>query len=132
MTNDWADILEHLQEHGGELSVSRFAVPHPRAIGMRRGMGLPKGQRAHWRLQLKDGSGLHVHEHDRVFNAHVDRVDPRTSLVGHLRHDVGPLYIATVAVAGAVVGHALGGRQGAAVGAMAGAVLGTLTRADAE
>lgn len=127
MHESWRAVLEHLRKHGGELRVPRFQAPHPASQGMRKGRGLPVGQRAHWRLELPDGAGLHIHEHARHYNAHVDRTDPGHAFVRHVRQDTPGIFAFCVGVLGALLGWWIGRARGAALGAGAGAAVGYLT-----
>lgn len=88
---------------------------------------MPVGQRAHWRLVLPDGAGLHVHEHARHYNAHVDRTDPQHSFVGHIRRDTPGIFAFSLGLLGALFGWWLARGRGAALGGGAGAAVGYLT-----
>ena len=61
--------------------------------------------------------------------AHVDRADPRTDPIGHLKKDVGVPYALIGSAVGAILGAVLmkGDRKaGAALGSMAGGLLGSI------
>lgn len=77
-----------LPQHG-RLRVQRARLPHPREAGFYRSTGLNLRARAHYRRALRDGRGLHVHEHDGHYEVHWDRWDPSVSFLRHLVHDVG-------------------------------------------
>ena len=119
----WDDVLAALVEEN-EVRVPRFLVPHPISIGMRRARGLPRGQLAHYRMMFDDASCLHVHEYLRHYHAHLDRVDPRASLIGHMANDTPRIFVGAAATTGAVVGAMVGGPVGALVGAGVGTGIG--------
>jgi hypothetical protein len=69
--------------------VSRRAIDHPAFLGAKRSIGLPLGQLADWRFPPDAaGRGLHVREFRREWHAHIDRVHPSRSLLGHFLADV--------------------------------------------
>jgi len=69
------------------LVVPRDAVPHPSSAGLYRSVGLARNCR-HYRHALRDGRGLHVHEHDDAYHVHWDAVDPSVSVLRHVLSDV--------------------------------------------
>lgn len=90
---------------------------------MTRSVGLPVGQIADWRMPHPNCHGLHVREYVGYYTAHLDRVNPRCDLVGHLAGDA-PL-VGGGAALGALVGLAVGESAGAMlIGAIIGGALG--------
>ena len=75
-----------LPKHG-KLHVPRETVPHPAHCGFYRSVGLNVKAR-HYRFALRDGRGVHVHEHDDHYHVHWDAVDPSVSLLRHFLEDV--------------------------------------------
>jgi len=99
--------------------IATWQVEHPQAAGMTRSLGLPVGQIADWRLPHPNCHGLHVREYPGYYTAHVDQVNPRCDLPGHLTADV-PL-VGGGAALGALIGLLVGESAGAM---LVGAVLG--------
>ena len=95
LDSKWWVVIARLRKMppGKELRLSKAQFAHPRQVGMRPSIGLPKGQGADYRLRLNDGSGLHVHDFGTHYRAHLDQVDPETSLIDHLRLDAPALFV---------------------------------------
>lgn len=127
---DWDEVRGQLEHApiGASVRVALADIGHPRDEGALKDVGLPVGQLADWRFPaLADRSGLHVHEHATYWEAHIDRVHPASSLLGHVQHDVPQLLV----VGGAAFGAALavksgGGLLGVALGLVVGGVVGTM------
>jgi hypothetical protein len=75
--------------HGAQLAFARMALPHPAYEGAERSLGMPRGQNRDWRFPPDaNGRGLHVHEHERAWIAHLDARHPSVDPWGHLVRDV--------------------------------------------
>jgi len=125
---NWDEVRARLEAMppGSRISLLRDGMPHPEASGARRDLGLPAGQLADWRFPPgEDCTGLHVHEHAERWEAHLDRVHPACSLVGHVQHDAPQLLVAGGAALGAFAGRSslLGMAVGAVLGGVVGAAL---------
>jgi hypothetical protein len=132
---DWADVLRELEAAPPhtEVPIPAGGIPAPWASGFRQSLGLPRGQSSDWRLELPDGSGLHVLAFANVYVAHIDTVDPGCDLAAHLATDAPWWALAgPTAVSGAVMGLALVPKrwrwQGALGGALFGAIAGLAWR----
>jgi hypothetical protein len=69
--------------------VRKTLIDHPALFGAQRAIGWPLGQLADWRFPADaHGRGLHVREYRREWHAHLDRVHPSRSLLGHFLADV--------------------------------------------
>ena len=103
--------------------VPAWQVEHPTAAGMTRSVGLPVGQVADWRMPHPNCHGLHVREYVGYYTVHVDQVNPRCDLPGHIALDA-PL-VGGGAALGALVGLAIGESAGAMmIGALIGGAMG--------
>lgn len=121
----WSDLIENLQAtSAARVSVPKAALPPPATAGFYRSVGLPRGQRADWRLALGDCRGVHLWDCGEFWLAHLDQVDPSCSVLEHSRRDAPGVFIAGAVALGAAAGGALGGGRGAAVGALLGGLLG--------
>lgn len=108
----WAAIASLSLERDAIVEIDKTLIVHPGVVGAVRSHGWPRGQLADWRFPPdSDCRGLHVHEFELVYRAHVDEVHPECSLVEHIRRDVAPLWLVTGTTAGAIVG-ALANRPG--------------------
>src|SRR5579885_1218351 len=119
----WADVYRELlaQPAGASLRLSKRELPPPAAAGAESSHGFGPG--AHYRFPPDARCrGLHVREERGAYEAHLDRVHPACSLVGHLRSDAPGVFVAGGTAVGAVAGGALGGGRGAAVGSALGFV----------
>ncbi len=67
--------------------VPRHVIDCPTDAGFYTSTGLQSCKR-HYRLPLPDGRGIHVHAHERHYDIHWDRFDPKHSLTRHLIVDV--------------------------------------------
>lgn len=88
---DWRWIAHELARlpRGHVLCVRRELVEHPALLGAQKSVGLPLGQVADWRFPPDArGGGVHVREYAREWRAHMDRVHPDRSLIGHFFADV--------------------------------------------
>ena len=122
----WYDVEYELRHHssGALLKLPKGWLPHPRVAGMRPSVGLPVGQSADYRLTLNDGAGLHVQDHGDHYLAHIDEVDPDSSLFEHLRRDTPGMFVGGCSALGAVVGAAAGrSKASTAVGAAVGGLV---------
>ncbi len=70
-----------------EMRISKFGYTQPLQAGFRTDVGEPKGQVADYRLQLSDGSGIHIVEFQDSYTVHWDKVDPSTNVVEHINQD---------------------------------------------
>ena len=121
----WAQIAADLRRQPLPVCVrlAAWQVEHPQAAGMTRSLGLPVGQLADWRMPHPNCHGLHVREYPGYYTAHVDQVNPRCDLPGHVAADV-PL-VGGGAALGALVGLILGeSASGMLLGAVLGGALG--------
>lgn len=128
MPRQWDKVLAELQRRPPGTKVRRAckAMPRPEDEGAQPAVGLPAGQVRDWRFPPNlDCSGLHVHEMDGGWEAHLDRVHPSCSPIEHARVDAPPLFIGGGVLLGALAGG-LAGWKGAAFGAVAGGVLGAV------
>lgn len=87
--NTWRDVEQFLRTKGyhAKLTVEK-PFQDPLRAGFYVSTGMPAGQIKDYRLQLEDGKGLHVREYATTYQAHIDEVDPRTSVVAHMFADV--------------------------------------------
>lgn len=114
----WPDVYRALLEepHGATLTVARSSLPPPTSAGAAPSHGLGAGE--HYRFAPDPKCrGLHVRTAGDAYEAHLDRVHPDCSIVGHLRADAPGLFVAGGTACGAVAGGALAGGRGAAIGA---------------
>lgn len=128
MAKSWASIGRELQRRPPGAKVKRAcnSMPHPADEGAELGTGLPAGQIRDWRFPPEpDCTGLHVHEMNGRWEAHLDRVHPSCSPIEHARIDAPPLFIGGGVLLGALAGG-LAGWKGVAIGAVAGGVLGAV------
>lgn len=122
----WEGVVAWLRRHPQPacVRIEIWQVEHPTNAGMTRSMGLPVGQLADWRMPHPHCGGLHVREYRGYYTVHLDRVNPRCDLPGHLAVDA-PL-IGSGAALGALIGIALGESPGSMlVGALIGGAIGT-------
>lgn len=91
-----------------EILIAKRIIPHPITLGYRLSLGAPVGQDADYRLALKDGKSIHVHEYAHTWGFHWDRVDPSTNLFEHLRQDSPEFYVLACTSVGAGFGAVLG------------------------
>lgn len=116
----WDAVAELLVSQAARtpIRVDRSTVVHPVHAGLRRTVGVPRGQVADYRLPLGPDTWLHVTEYADAYVVHREertvRKPPRKS-----KADSGALL-------GFFVGLALGGSIGAA---LAGLVVGAVTQA---
>ena len=122
----WEDValLLATMPAGGEVFVARGELPAPSDAGASLSVGLPRGQLADWRFPPRaDCVGLHVHELEDGWRAHLDRVHPACGVVQHLQADAPAVLLLAGPLVGVLVG-ALGRRPG--LGLVAGLVVGVL------
>lgn len=100
--DSWDSVASFLDQNPGEsVDINKSDLPAPKTEGASRSMGLPKGQTSDWRFPSRqDGSGLHVQEFDQHWSAHIDRVHPAISIMGHLSEDAPKLHDALIFGAG--------------------------------
>jgi hypothetical protein len=122
----WDDVRAQIEAApGSRVTLGLEGTPHPQEAGATRDLGLPVGQLDDWRFPpAGDCTGMHVHRFADRWVAHIDRVHPACSLVGHVRADAPQLLVGV----GLALGAAVGARSGA-VGCILGAVLGGLSGA---
>lgn len=75
-----------------DMKIPKGQVEHPSKCGFRRDLGLPRGEKAHWRMRLGRGC-LHVREYSKFYRAHWDVMDPTASIAGHFFLDVIPFIL---------------------------------------
>lgn len=115
----WLDIATGLRAHprGTRLRLARRLVPHPLDGGLDRGIALPVGQRADFRLRLDDQT-LCVQDFGSHYEAFLD---------GHEGSEAAAAAdaLGAGAAAGALLALLVGGtREAALIGALLGAALG--------
>jgi len=118
---EWATVRQELlaSPAGTVKRYEKASLPHPREAGATQSLGWPVGQLSDWRFAPEsDCRGLHVHEFERDWAVHLDRVHPECSLLDHARQDAPQSLFVGGALLGAVVGAALSKRPlvGAGVG----------------
>lgn len=98
---DWNQVLGQLANLPDHeiVSLPKWPIPHPLHAGAVEHVGLPRGQSADYRWKLRDCRGLHVQDFGDHWEAHIDLVDPRCDLVGHIEKDVPPAVIVSIVVA---------------------------------
>lgn len=125
MFQTWYDVarfLEH-QPRGSVLRLEKYQVQHPADAGMAASIGLPLGQSADWRSSAPECAGLHVRDFETYYSAHLDVVNPRCDLPGHITADTPQ--VAGGLAFGALLGAAFGkSKEATLVGAMLGGLLG--------
>ena len=109
-----------------EVTVNGWRAEDLEALGMKRSMGIHKGQLADYRLPLADGTGLHAHVYKGHVKFHLDEVSPSVSLLEHLRQDAPGHYVMTTTAIGGALAHYFSGAKdawkwGAFVGLLFGA-----------
>jgi hypothetical protein len=119
----WPDVYRALldEPRGATLTLPRAELPPPTSAGAAPSRGFGLGD--HWRF-APDAKcrGLHVRTDGDAYEAHLDRVHPDCSLVGHLRADAPGVFVAGGTACGAVAGGVLAGGRGAAIGSALGFV----------
>ena len=106
---------EGIPHPGKEKGVTKSGFPH----------ALPKGQRADWRIPVKDAS-FHIHEYKDKYVAHVDIRDPHKEPVKHLFGDLPDAVTGALTLLGAGLPLALTKKRWPIlVGALGGWGLGT-------
>ncbi|HJK92322.1 MAG TPA: hypothetical protein RMH85_01285 [Polyangiaceae bacterium LLY-WYZ-15_(1-7)] len=125
MNNTWDMVAAqlHFLPRGQFVRVEKRCVTHPLDAGFRKTLGLPRGQRADFRLELANCVGLHVQDFGSHYEAHLDQVDPACDVAEHLRRDAPGTYVLGAVGLGALIGLAIGQSKEAA---LAGSVLGGL------
>lgn len=129
----WAQVAADLRRRPLPACVrlATWQVEHPQAAGMTPSVGLPVGQLADWRMPHPNCHGLHVREYPGYYTAHVDKINPRCDLPGHLAADA-PL-VGGGAALGALVGLVLGESPGAMLlGALIGGAVGAAAASSVE
>ncbi|MDQ2646241.1 MAG: hypothetical protein M3020_20675 [Myxococcota bacterium] len=89
---------------------------------------MPEGQRADYRLVLRDGAGLHVKDFGEHYEAHIDEFHPDVNMAEHWRKDAPSVFVAAGVALGAIVGRGVGTSKdstllGAALGGLFAAML---------
>ncbi len=129
----WAQVAADLRRRPlpACLRLAAWQVEHPQAAGMTPSLGLPVGQLADWRMPHPNCHGLHVREYPGYYTAHVDKINPRCDLPGHLTADV-PL-VGGGAALGALMGLIVGeSASSMLIGAIIGGALGAAAASAAE
>jgi len=70
-----------------EITVTKWAVPHPVQAGFIISVGEAAGQKADYRYPLEDNREVHVREYDHHYTLHLDRVSAVKDPIGHLASD---------------------------------------------
>lgn len=130
MRTKWSNISNYLLAFpfGKKFWVRKSEAEHPSELNFfQKAMGVPQGEIAHWRAFLPHNMSLHVIEYLEGYLVHLDRIDPRKNLTGHLREDAPGWYITllTSGITGAA--YLLGGRKSIAQGAFIGLLSSILT-----
>jgi len=130
MTRAWASVIDELtiSDPGTVAHVPANQIEHPLDAGMKRSVGIWKGQRVDYRWTQDDCTCLHVHDFGDHYEAHVDSVDPDCDPILHLLRDAPVPTIAGGTALGALIGGLLGRSKGsvlagAAIGALAATIL---------
>ena len=129
----WQDVVLTLlnQPTGSVIRVRKGLLPHPRTDGMSLSLGLPQGQSSDYRRVLRDGSGFHVRDFGRHYEAHIDQVHPEVNLYEHMRRDAPGTFVASGVALGAAIGGALGKDSGSAVvGGLIGGLLAAMASSE--
>ena len=113
IARNWDDVVSILQDEpaGSVIRLRKGLLPHPRTHGLARSAGLPLGQVADYRLELIDGSGLHVRDFGRHYEAHIDQAHPGGVEAEHPRRDAPAAFVAGGVALGATIGGALGNKN---------------------
>lgn len=127
---DWATIARFLDrlKTGHTVAIPTRNIGPPRDADFRRDVGWPAGQQSDWRYTRPDCTDVHVQERDGFWEAHLDRVAPSCSLVGHVREDMSQLWTILTTASGAALGKAVVGREGALAGGLIGLLFGVATK----
>lgn len=128
----WGRVYSYLHPLPPRTTIRFFAPYHPQFEGAVQSSGLPVGQLSDWRFPPDVFKrGLHVQLFpDGSWAAHLDKVHPEASLVGHLREDAPQIYRILASTVGAMVTKALGGSSLA--GSVAGFLVGWITQGDGK
>ena len=97
---NWAEVERYLEQipRGTQYTIPKGVIVTPADAGAQKSVGLPVGQAADWRFPPRpDGAGLHVHEHEDRYVAHLDAVHPEASTIKHLVRDTPKLFWSAVA-----------------------------------
>ncbi len=133
----WNGVVRVLKQYSPRtvVEIPKGGLPHPRAAGLSRSIGLPEGQSSDYRALLRGGAGLHVKDFGTHYEAHIDEVHPDVDAIEHLRVDAPGVFVAGGVALGAVVARSLGAsRDATVVGGVLGGLLAALvaTRDDGE
>lgn len=107
----WEQVVKQLFETGWreDIKLCKACMPHPSSVPqMEKHYGSAVGQSADYRLLLSGGAGLHIREFDDHWTAHLDELDPRHDLFGHLLHDSPSHHALVMGVIGGVVSKLFG------------------------
>jgi len=128
----WGQVYSYLFHHPPRTVIRFYAPYHPQFEGAVKSTGLNVGQLSDWRVPPDVFKrGLHVQQFsDGSWAAHIDKIHPEISLIGHLREDAPQVYKALTTGAGALLSKALGGSSVA--GAVAGWIIGAFTQGDGK
>lgn len=116
----WADVETLLKSRplGAVLRVPKSWLEHPRAHGMRLGVGIPAGQRVDYVKRLDESTRLEVEDYRQHYMARLNVVDSHRFSERHMSSTMSGVLV------GAVLGGALGRTERALVaGAAVGGVL---------
>lgn len=70
-----------------DIIVSKRIITHPKYAGFVESVGEPQGQKADYRLTLKDGRSIHAREFQDHYKVHWDKIDPSVDPFGHMLED---------------------------------------------
>jgi hypothetical protein len=126
----WHEVAHVLaaQPPGSVLRVPKHQVEHPSAAGLSTSIGLPLGQRADFRFQYSDSTGLHVRDFGPHYEGRLDRIHPNWEFLAQCRGEARGSHVAALAALGALAGTLLGRKPEAVLaGAAIGGLLAMLT-----
>jgi len=105
--NNWSTLINlvlKLPPHR-DVKVWKWEVPHPLESGFKKSIGDPFGQKADYRLILRDGRSIHVREYDKFYRVHWDKMDPRANPIAHLAKDAPHWLLALALVTLGIIGR---------------------------
>ncbi|MGC9187626.1 MAG: hypothetical protein ACP5GN_08085, partial [Fervidicoccaceae archaeon] len=87
-----------------EVMIQKSMLPDPEAVGFKKALGEPKGQRADYSYPLENGGRIHLLDYGDHYRAHRDNVDPDRDPIGHLIYDSPRIALALGAIVGGLLG----------------------------
>ncbi|PNV81165.1 MAG: hypothetical protein C0179_04120 [Fervidicoccus sp.] len=87
-----------------EVMIQKSVLPDPEAVGFKKALGEPKGQRADYSYPLENGGRIHLLDYGDHYRAHRDNVDPDRDPIGHLIYDSPRIALALGAIVGGLLG----------------------------